>query len=168
MGWEPSAQLLPCSNSLLRCCCSGHFCVAMMHCLTNSLKEGRTGSQLQRIQSMVVLKASQRDSVQGIAAKKQGWGTLFCLSPYPIYTVYTPSPWAGITLEWSFSFCLFIKASPQAQPEVYFNLLGNSKSSHADHEGEPSRYSDWMKQWNAFDWKLLDCTLSDFKMALWP
>lgn len=100
----------------------------------------------------------------GHSSQEAGLGALFRLPPYPIYTVYTPSPWAGITLGWS-SFCPSMKTCPQAQPEVYFNLLGNSKSSHADQEGEPSRYSDWMKKWNACDWKLSDCTLSDFKMA---
>lgn len=80
--------MLSCCNAPIHCyddAAGGYFCIAMIYCLTKSLKEGRTvlGSQLQRIQSMVVLKACQRDSVQGIASKKQGWECSFGFSPTP-------------------------------------------------------------------------------------
>jgi hypothetical protein len=54
---------------LLLCCCD-----KLPDKQFKRRKDWFFGSQLQRVQSIVVLKACQRDSVLGIAAKKQGLG----------------------------------------------------------------------------------------------
>lgn len=109
----------------------------LLSCCHNVLPD----KQLKRRKDCFWLSASKESvhgSVEGMperlssghSVQEAGAGALFWLSPYPIYTVYTPSPWAGITLG-----CPTMKIHPWAQPEVYFNLLGNSKSSHTDYEG---------------------------------